>query len=159
MEHRIQPVKRRRQLQDVSLRRNSWLQTHQNDETRGGAEKGLAPNRKAEHRIDRFAHASRNSRRMATFAAIVGSGSNRFWVLRFRRRKQSGFTSLFEPITFSADVHRRGVMQQAIEDRGRDDRVAEDRTPLAIAFVRSQDDAASFITGADELKENRRAQL
>src|SRR5947209_15968049 len=96
---------------------------------------------------------------MATFAAIVRSGSNRFWVLRFRRRKQSGFTSLFEPITFSADVHRRGVMQQAIEDRGRDDRVAEDRTPLAIAFVRSQDDAASFITGADQLEENSCPQL
>ena len=96
---------------------------------------------------------------MATFAAIVRSGSNRFCVLRFRRRKQSGFTSLFEPITFSADVHRRGVMQQAIEDRGRDDRVAEDRTPLAIAFVRSQDDAASFITGADQLEENSCTQL
>ena len=96
---------------------------------------------------------------MATFAAIVRSGSNRFWVLRFRRRKQSGFTSLFEPITFSADVHRRGVMQQAIEDRGRDDRVAEDRTPLAIAFVRSQDDAASCITGADQLEENSCTQL
>src|SRR3954451_9564535 len=118
MEHRIQPVKRRQALQECNLPRNSWLQTHQDDETRGGAERGLAPNRKAEHRIDRFAHASRNSRRMATFAAIVGSGSNRFWVLLFRRRKQSGFTSLFEPITFSADVHRRGVMQQAIEDRG-----------------------------------------
>ena len=159
MEHGTQPVKRRQALQECNLPRNSWLQTHQNDETRGEAERGLAPNRKAEHRIDRFAHASKNSRRMATLAAIVRSGSGRCWMLRFRRRKQSGFTPLFEPITFSANVHRRGVMQQAIEDRGGDDRVAEDRTPLAIAFVGSQDNAASFITGADQLEENSGAQL
>jgi hypothetical protein len=38
-------------------------------------------------------------------------------------------------------------------------RLAENRTPFAIAFVRSQDDAAPFIAGADELKENSRTQL
>ena len=96
---------------------------------------------------------------MAAFAAIVRSGSNRFWVLRFRRREQSSFKSLFEPITFSANVHRGRVMQQAVEDPGRDDRVAEDRTPLAIAFVRSQKNAAPFITGADQLEENSGTQL
>ena len=50
-------------------------------------------------------------------------------------------------------------MQQAIEDRGPDDRIAEDRSPLALAFVRSPDDAAPFITDADQLKKNSRAQL
>src|SRR5437660_5770984 len=65
MEHRVQPVKRRQALQECNLPRNSWLQTHQDDETRGGAERGLAPNRKAEHRIDRFAHASKTRGRLA----------------------------------------------------------------------------------------------
>jgi hypothetical protein len=31
-------------------------------------------------------------------------------------------------------------MQQAIEDRRRDDRVAEDRAPFAVALVGGQDD-------------------
>ena len=96
---------------------------------------------------------------MAAFAAAVWSGSSWFCVLRLRRRKQSSFTALFEPVAFASDVHRRGVMQQAVEDRGRDDRVGENRTPFAIAFVRSQDDAAPFIAGADQLKENSRTQL
>jgi len=40
--------------------RNSWPQTHQDDEGRGAAEGGFASERK-QHRIDRFAHASKNS--------------------------------------------------------------------------------------------------
>src|SRR6185437_15217906 len=91
---------------------------------------------------------------MVTFASTVWSGSRWFCVLRFRCRKQTSFTAFLEPITLAPDVHRSRVMQQAIEDR-----VAEDRTPFAIAFVRSQDDAALFIAGADELKENSRTQL
>ena len=50
-------------------------------------------------------------------------------------------------------------MQKAIEDRRRDDGVAEDRTPFAVAFIRSENDAAPFVAGADELKEDRRAQI
>ena len=50
-------------------------------------------------------------------------------------------------------------MEQAVEDRSRDDRVAEDRAPFAVALVRSENDASSFVTGADQLEENRRAQI
>ena len=50
-------------------------------------------------------------------------------------------------------------MQQAVEDRGRDDRVAEDRAPFAVALVGRQDDAAPFVTRADQLKEDRRAEI
>jgi hypothetical protein len=46
-------------MQECNPPRNSWLQTHQNDETRGGAGKGLAPDLEFEHRIDRFAHTSK----------------------------------------------------------------------------------------------------
>src|SRR5579863_3558181 len=51
------------------------------------------------------------------------------------------------------------MMEQAVEDRSRDDRIAEDRAPFAVALVRSENDASSFITGADQLEENRRAQI
>jgi hypothetical protein len=51
------------------------------------------------------------------------------------------------------------VVQQPVEDGGRNDRIAEDRTPLAVALVGSENNAASFVTGADELKEDGRAEL
>src|SRR3954447_18863164 len=79
MEHRIQPGKRRQALQECNLPRNSWLQTHQDDETRGGAERGLAlglaPNRKAEHRIDRFAHASKTHAEWLRLLRLLGAAA------------------------------------------------------------------------------------
>ncbi len=48
-------------MQECNSPRNSWLQTRQDDETRGGAETSFVPVLKNEHRIDRFAHASENS--------------------------------------------------------------------------------------------------
>jgi hypothetical protein len=48
-------------MQECNPPRNSWLQTHQDDETRGGAGDGPVPVLTSEHRIDRFAHASENS--------------------------------------------------------------------------------------------------
>ena len=36
-------VKRRRALVETNLPRNSWPQTHQDDEARGGADDGFAP--------------------------------------------------------------------------------------------------------------------
>ena len=63
---------------------------------------------------------------MVTFASTVWSGSRWFCVLRFRCRKQTSFTAFLEPITLAPDVHRSRVMQQAIEDRGREQVVAKD---------------------------------
>ena len=58
MEYKIRPVKRRRAMQECNPPRNSWLQTHQDDEPRGGARDGLAlGSKRTTHRIDRFAHA------------------------------------------------------------------------------------------------------
>jgi hypothetical protein len=48
-------------MQECNPPRNSWLQTHQNDETQGGAGDGPVLVLIHEHRIDRFAHASENS--------------------------------------------------------------------------------------------------
>lgn len=158
MQYGKRPVKRRWALQECNPPRNSWLQTHQDDGTRDGAGNGSVPVIAMEHRIDRFAHASENSDRKVPLATTIGGG-RRFWLRRFRRRQQTGLAPRFQPVTFSADVDRRRMMKQAVENGGSDDRVAEDRSPLAIAFVRSEDDTASFIAGADELKEDRRAQF
>jgi hypothetical protein len=45
-------------MQECNPPRNSWLQTHQDDGTRGGARNGLALGfPRTTYRIDRFAHA------------------------------------------------------------------------------------------------------
>jgi hypothetical protein len=49
------------------------------------------------------------------------------------------------------------MVQQPIQDRGGDDRIAEDGPPFAITLVGSQNDAASLVTGADQLEEDRGA--
>src|SRR3984957_9927454 len=43
IQNEFQPVKRRRALVETNLPRNSWPQTHQDDEARGGADDDLAP--------------------------------------------------------------------------------------------------------------------
>src|SRR5215469_11761040 len=71
------------------------------------------------------------------------------------RWHQSCFPTIFQPIAFATDVDGRRVMEQPVQDRGRNNRIAKDGTPVGIAFVGSQDDAAAFVAGADQLKENR----
>ena len=79
--------------------------------------------------------------------------------LLFSGWHQSGLASLFQPIALAADVNRRRVMQQPVQNRCRDDRVPKDRTPVSVALVRSQNDAASFVTRADQLEEDRGSQI
>src|SRR5579871_5299973 len=81
-------------------------------------------------------------------------GGSRLVLRRLGRGQKSGFSAFFEPIAFAANVHGCRVMQQPIQDGGRDDRVTEDSTPLAIALVRSQNDAAAFVAGTDQLEED-----
>ena len=76
-----------------------------------------------------------------------------------RQRNQAGFAALLEPVTLAANVQRGGMMQQPIQDRRRDNRIAEDGTPFAVALVGSQNDAAPFVASADQLKEDRRTDL
>jgi len=47
-------------------------------------------------------------------AVLIGSG------------KQAGFPPVLQPVTFAADVDSRRMVQQAVENRSRDNRVAKD---------------------------------
>src|SRR5580658_6036767 len=96
---------------------------------------------------------------MVPLVATARGASRGIGLLLVRQRNQTGFAPFFEPIAFTPDVDGGRMVQQPVEDRGGDDRVAEDRTPFAVALVGSENDAASFVTGADELKEDRRAEL
>src|SRR5579863_6968530 len=96
---------------------------------------------------------------MVPFAATVRGGSRGIGLLLFGQGNQTGFAAFLQPIALSANVDRGRMMQEAVKYGRGDDRVAEYRAPFAIAFVGSENDAASFVAGADELKENRRAQI
>src|SRR3569832_2720285 len=78
MVHRIQSAKRRRAMQECNSPRNSRLQTHQDDEPRGGARNGLAlGSKRTTHRIDRFAHAlkTQSARLPRLLGALAGESS------------------------------------------------------------------------------------
>jgi hypothetical protein len=83
--------------------------------------------------------------------ATTGRGDSPRFLLLFRHWDQAGFATLLEPVAFAADIHGSRMMQQPIENGRSDDWIAKDRTPFAVAFVRGQDDAASFVTGTDQL--------
>ena len=78
--------------------------------------------------------------------------------ITYQRALDAGARSLEEP-SDTPYGDRRGMVQQAIQNRGRDDRVAEDRAPFAVTLVGCQDDAAPFVTCADQLEEDRRAEF
>ena len=62
---------------------------------------------------------------------VRGQGVGRRSLL-FSGWNQSGFATLFQPIALAANVDRRRVMQQPLQDRRSDDRIAEDRSPIPI---------------------------
>src|SRR6185312_14386564 len=96
---------------------------------------------------------------MVPFAATARGGSGSVGLLLFRQRNQTGFAPFLEPVAFAPNVDCRRMMQQTVKDGRGDDRIAEDRTPFAVALVGSENDAASFVAGADELKEDRGAEF
>jgi hypothetical protein len=49
------------------------------------------------------------------------------------------------------------MMEEAVEERSGDDRVAEDLAPLGEAAVGGQDHRALFVAGVDQLKEQAAA--
>src|SRR4051794_24906123 len=111
MVHKVQPVKRRRAMQECNSPRNSRLQTHQDDEGRGGARNCFARgSKRTTHRIDRFAHAFKNSNGALTTTARGGIA--RVLLLFFRPWNRASFAPLFEPVTFAADVDGGRMMQQ-----------------------------------------------
>src|ERR1700733_13055311 len=50
-------------------------------------------------------------------------------------RKQTRLPSVLQAVTFTPDVDFRRMMQQPIQNRGRDDGIAKDGTPVSVAFV------------------------
>ena len=60
---------------------------------------------------------------------------------------------LAQAIARPLDLQHDGMMQKAVEERGGDDGVAEDVSPLGEAAVRGEDHGAPLITGVDELEE------
>ena len=74
--------------------------------------------------------------------------------------QQSGFLFLLEPVGFALDVDGGRVVQQPVQYRRGDDRVAaEDLSPLAVGFVGGEDDRSLLVTAADHLEEERRCVL
>ena len=91
-------------MQECNLPRNSWLQTHQDDGTRGEARRGFALGlKRTPHRIDRFAHALKNSN--VPFAATARGASPRVVLRRFRQWNQAGFATFLEAVALPSDVH------------------------------------------------------
>jgi hypothetical protein len=70
---------------------------------------------------------------------------------------QTCFPLLPEPIRVTFDVDRTGVMKEPVEDRARDDRIAEDIAPRPEALIAGQQDRAALVTVTDELEEEIRA--
>ena len=70
---------------------------------------------------------------MVPFTSSVRGGSRGIGLLWFGQGNQAGFAAFLQPVTFPANVDRSRMVQQAVENGGGDDRVAEDRTPLAAA--------------------------
>src|ERR1700753_2736046 len=62
---------------------------------------------------------------------------------------ESGSPPFLQAIAFSANVDRRRMVQQPVQDRRSNDRVPEDAAPFPIALVTGQDDAASFVARTD----------
>jgi hypothetical protein len=63
---------------------------------------------------------------------------------------------VLEPVGIASDVQRDGVVEDAVQDRGGDDPVAEDLPPAAETLVAGQDHGAALVAAAGELKEQVR---
>ena len=77
----------------------------------------------------------------------------RFDGLDAARLEQAGLELLAEPVAVALDVNGDGVVEQAIEDRGRDHGIAEHLAPGPEALVAGEDDGAALVAARDELEE------
>jgi len=57
------------------------------------------------------------------------------FVLGSFRTEEAGFLFFLDPIAFALDVDRSRMVQQSIQNRRRQDRIAKDLAPCAIRFV------------------------
>src|SRR5262245_25556819 len=66
---------------------------------------------------------------------------------------EAGLELVLQAIGIAPDVEGDGVVEDAIQDRGGDDPVAEDLAPAAEALVAGQDHRAALVAATDELEE------
>src|SRR5262249_21130327 len=66
---------------------------------------------------------------------------------------EAGLELVLEAIGIAPDVQGDGVVEDAVQDRGGDDPVAEDLSPAPKALVTGQDHGAALVAAADELEE------
>lgn len=67
---------------------------------------------------------------------------------------EAGLQLVLEPVRVAAHVDRDRVMEDPIEDGGRDHTVSEDVAPRAEALIARQDHRAAFVAATDELEED-----
>ena len=60
---------------------------------------------------------------------------------------------LAQPVAGALDLDDDGMVEQAVEQRGGDDGIAEDLAPFGEAAVGGEDHRAAFVAGVDELEE------
>src|SRR3989442_13107755 len=69
------------------------------------------------------------------------------------RLDEAGFELVLQPVGVAADVDGDRMVQDAIEDRRRDDPVAEDVAPAPEALITGQDHRPPLVAAAGELEE------
>jgi len=69
-----------------------------------------------------------------------------------RSSQQARLLFLAQSMTLAANHQGATVMQEPVEDRGGKDLVAEDGAPLRDDLVRSDEQAAAFVSEGDELE-------
>src|SRR5207248_44650 len=69
---------------------------------------------------------------------------------------QAGAPLLAQPVTVAADGDDMAVVEQAVEDGSRHDRIAEDGAPFANRAVGGDQHAAAFVTARHQLEEEMR---
>ncbi len=69
------------------------------------------------------------------------------------RPHQSRLPLLAEPVRLAFDVDRGGVMEEPIEDRAGDHRIAEHLAPRAKTLIAGQQNGAAFVATTDQLEE------
>src|SRR5579862_9981674 len=70
------------------------------------------------------------------------------------RRQQPRFAPLLQPITLTANVDGRRMMQQPVQYRRGDNWITKDRSPFPVALVGGEDDATPLIPCTHQLEED-----
>ena len=60
---------------------------------------------------------------------------------------------LAQAVAGALDLHDDGVVKKSVQQRGRDDWIAENLAPFGEAAIRGQDHGALLVAGVDQLEE------